>query len=160
MKRKIITFIVIAITILLCFADNLFSQSFIGFYAGNKGLNLQGGAIVSNIEIKGSYQQGIKPYANIGTVQVGYQILVTDYEQDNYSVTPSIGYGYFKVKDFSQYDKTGSIINKEGGRPVYGIEVGLDKFLGRYFISGNYCNGLYFGIGIKAFFRYNKLLNL
>ena len=161
MKNKLLTFILVLLALLLMFADSLFSQTFLGIGATNKGIPLSIGTLIKKAEIKGSY---IQPYPHkpaVSSLTLGYQINLTKKEKDNYSITPSIGYSNVRWKDFSDYKHGGEVIRQVNEyHPAIGLEIGKDLFLGRYYISGNYFNALYLGIGIKAYFRYNQVKQL
>lgn len=163
MQRKIITVILLLIMALLLFAD-AFTQPFIGIGTSNKGIPINIGGLSHNVEIKATF---IRPYVQKPTVynfSIGRQINLTPYEKDNYSITPSVGYYVLRWKDFTAYEaditgKTGIVQNEKSG-VGYGLELGKDLFLGRFYVSGNYFNSLYVGVGIKAYFRYNQLQKL
>ena len=113
--------------------------------------------------------QADKP--NVLSITIGKQILITNYEEDNYSITPTIGYGYLKWKDFSKYDaavyptRDTSAIPRGGPlpivddeimeitalRPVFGIEVAKDSYMGRIGLTANWCKEFYFGINMRVF---------
>lgn len=156
-KSTFQTIVIIIAALLLCFADNLFSQPFLGLSMTNKGPSIQLGAMSDKTEISASYRPPMvrNDVYNVLSFQVGRQILITKKEQDNYSLTPSIGYGYLRKKDFTKYDmdRLGHtpIENVELFAPVYSLEFGKDAYLGRAFLSASYCKELYFSIGIKMF---------
>lgn len=134
-----------------------YCQPFAGLGLTNKGVNFQAGALISGIEITAAAK---RPYSRndiplIYSLSVGKQILLTDNQEDNYSITPSIGYANYRIKDFTAYDKdpTGATgpVQISTFTPIYGLELGKDSYMGRVFISANYCKGLYFGMGIKIF---------
>lgn len=157
LKHKILTVIIIILFLALCFADNLFSQPFIGIGASNKGIPVSFGLLAKKVEIKGTF---IRPYPHkpiVSALTLGYQINLTDYEKDNYSITPSIGYSNVRWKDFSRYKEDDLIIQVNQFHPAYGLELGKDLFLGRFYMAGNYYNAFYLSFGIKAYFRYNQL---
>jgi hypothetical protein len=145
--------------LLLCFADS-FAQAFIGIGASNKGVPVSIGALIEKVEIKGTVIRPFKYKPLVSSLTLGYQINLTDYEKDNYSITPSIGYSNVRWKDFSQYDSKDIITQVNEFHPAYGLELGKDLFLGRFYLSGNYYNTFYLSVGIKAYFRYNQLQKL
>ena len=77
---------------------------FLKIGATNRGLEIYPfGGITrdSGIEIEAAYKSSLtkedKP--KILIVSVGKQILLTDYDKDNKSITPSVGYGYLRGED-------------------------------------------------------------
>lgn len=156
-KSTIQTIVIIIAALLLCFADNLFGQPFLGLGMTNKGPSMQLGAMSDKIEISASYRRPMvrNDTYSILSFQIGRQILITRKDEDNYSFTPSIGYGYLRKKDFTEYNMNrlsdAHIENIAVFAPVYSLEFGKDAYLGRAFISANYCKELYFSIGIKMF---------
>lgn len=159
-RHKLLTVIIILLFLLLCFADSIFSQGFIGIGASNKGIPVNFGLLAKKVEIKAGY---IRPYPHkplVTSLSLGYQFNLTDYEKDNFSITPSIGYSNVRWKDFSRYDKEDIITQVNEFHPAYGLEIGKDLFLGRFYMAGNYYNAFYLSVGIKAYFRYNQLQKL
>lgn len=148
---------VIILIISLIFTFPCFSQSFIGMQGTNKGVDVQlgylsesGGAIIS----AGYKVPLIKANTpSVINLSVGKEWLITNNEENNYSLSSLVGIGSYKVKDFTEYDKGGQIIYINKVLPVYTLELGKDIYKGRLFVSGNYCNSFYYGLGIKAFLR-------
>jgi hypothetical protein len=159
LKRKIITVIILLVMLLLCFADS-FAQGFIGIAATNKGVPVSIGVLAEKVEIKGTVIRPFKYKPFVSALTLGCQINITDYGKDNFSITPSIGYSNVRWKDFSQYDSKDIITQVNEFHPAYGLELGKDLFLGRFYLSGNYYNSFYLSVGIKAYFRYNQLQKL
>ena len=154
--------------LLIPFLDSLinkaFAQPFIGMQLTNKGIGVQTGFLVGNIEITLAY----KPISNqenkpkIASLSACYRILVTRNELNNFSVTPSIGIGNYRVKDFTGYDadptgKTG-ILQINTNTPVYGLNLAKDMYKGQIFVSADYCKGFYYGVGIRCYF-YRKIIS-
>lgn len=143
--------------LLLLISAASFGQPFLGLGVTNQGANIQLGVFAGSIEVTGAYKLPFSrnDVAKIASLQIGKQILLSHNDQDNYSITPSIGYANYRVQDFAAYNndptgKTGiSLINEF--RPIAGVEVGKDSYMGRVFLSANYCKGMYYGIGIKMF---------
>jgi hypothetical protein len=152
MKKIISTSAMLLISILS------FSQAFIGIATTNKGFGLHAGVLAESVEIKASYQHPYHHQAAIASFTIGNQFLLTHDEKDNYSVTPSIGYARHSREDLSDYKNGGEKITQVVEfHPIFGLEAGKDCFLGRYFVTANYSKGAYFGAGIRAYLRYNKL---
>ena len=133
------------------------------------------GGFESTLSYKFSMSHVDKP--SILSITVGKQILITDYDDDNFSITPTIGYGYLRWKDFSKYDAatyptgpppnlaTGAplpISNKEiiemtEFKPVFGFEIAKDSYMGRVGLNANWCKEYYFGINLRVFpYRRNR----
>jgi len=160
-SHRFLTAIVLAIMLLLFFAGKIRAQPFIGIGLLNKGAQFQlgmlsgEGGISVSLAVKKPFTHNDKP--TVISLNVGKEILLSHNDEDNYSVTPSFGLGNYRVKDYSLYD-TGKdeIIQVSEIKPVYGIEIGKDSYLGRLYINANYCKGLYYGIGFKMFFARYK----
>lgn len=108
----------------------------------------------SNVDIKAGY---VIPFrrTDVSTVfytTLGYKINIGD-EADNYAVTPSIGIGNYRIKNFDDWDWNGTINSINNIKPYLGFELSKDKNLGRFYLSVNYCGGLYTGLGIRMFFK-------
>ena len=102
----------------------------------------------SNFEIKTGFDSPFRntDIAKVYYVGAGYMVNLSANEKDNYSVTPTIGIGQYKI---SQYEMATVDVLK----PYANIEFGKDKNLGRFYISATYCGNLYAGIGMRAFIR-------
>lgn len=136
------------------------AQPFASFTTNTKNVGLSIGYLEeqSGIEVSTGYHVPVlrtdRPW--IFDLSLGKRILLSQNEKDNFSITPSIGYAQYSIKDFSAYDN-----EKEGGdikqikeiRPVYKLELGKDWHLGRLYISANYCKSPFLGIGIRAFIK-------
>ena len=83
--------------------------------------------------------------------QIGKQLLLTHNESDNLSLTPSIGYGWRKWKDFTEWDKGGEIIQMSDFKPVYQAELMKQWYCGGLLVNYAYCGVNYFTIGFKFF---------
>jgi len=156
-KSTIQTIAIIILCLLCCLADNLFSQPYLGLSMTNKGPSIQLGAMADKVEISASYRHPMtrNDVFSVLSFQIGRQILITRKDEGNYILTPSIGYGYLRRKDFTEYDLNrladAPIENVEVFAPVYSLEFGKDAYLGRAFISATYSKELYFSIGMKMF---------
>ncbi len=161
------------LAIFLILRSVTFPQPFLKFAATNKGLECSIGAISgdggfeSTLSYKFSMTRVDKP--QIVSITIGKQILLTHEEEDNYSITPVVGYGYLRWKDFSLYDaaipsNTGSaaggplpevynegIMSMREGRPVFGLELGKDSYMGRVGLTANWCKDFYFGVNLRIF---------
>lgn len=163
-KDAVITVVIILGIILLCFTDS-FSQPFVGLNLTQKGIGVNTGFLINNVEITANY----KPLTNkqdvpkVLSLSAGYRCLLTFNEINNWSITPSVGVGNYRVKDFRDYDAdpTGKTGIKQISKyePIYGINLSKDSWIGQGFVSVDYCNKIvFYGIGIRAYF-YRKLIN-
>jgi hypothetical protein len=127
------------------------SQPYIQMQAGNKNIGLsfgvqaQGGLIIDMGYLL-PYSAANRP--KIANLSIGKVINITNNDEDNFSITPSIGFAYLFYKDFSkQIDG----INIGEFKPIYRLELAKDWYNGRLFISTNYAKDFFVSVGIKAF---------
>ena len=147
----------IIITLLLV-SINCISQPFLGLSVNNKGMGIQFGALSNSMEFKASYKVPFirRDVASIASFTIGKMLLLSKQEEDNYAIIPEIGIANYRIKDFTAYDadQTGHspIVQVSEFKPIYGISVTKDSYLGQSFVSANYCSGMYYSIGMKLFF--------
>ena len=142
------------ITLLLIISLPCFGQPYLLMGGTNNGVQLGIGTLSDKVDIQVRYQLQLfnLEAPKILSFTVGRQINLTNNEEDNLSITPSVGYGYFRSKDFSQYDTHDKIINSESFKPMFGVEVGKDWFMGRACITYSYSDRNYIGGTIRYFF--------
>ena len=156
---------VVLLAIAICFADSCNAQPFLGLNLTQKGIGVNAGYLIDNIEITANY----KPLTNkqdvpkVLSLSAGYRCLLTFNELNNWSITPSVGIGNYRIKDFKDYDAdvTGKAGIKQVSefKPIYGVNFSKDSYIGQAFLSVDYCNKVvFYGIGIRAYF-YRKLIN-
>jgi len=152
-KSTFQTIVIIIAALLLCFADNLFSQPYLGLSVGNKGMNYQLGIKADNLDFKFDYKLPMSrnDVAKVLSFQIGKQFLLTHNESDNLSLTTSLGYGWRKWKDFTEWDKGGEVILASDFKPVYQIELMKQWDCGCLLVNYAYCGLNYFTIGFKFF---------
>lgn len=141
---------------LLLFASiNLVAQPYLSLQATDIGAGLHVGYLKSGIEISAGYNVPFLKTVNpqIFDLSLGKQFLITNYVQDNLTLTLSPGIAYTTKKDFTEYNKCGEIITQSGFNPIFKTELGKDFNIGRLFINANYCTGFYFGLGMRVFFE-------
>jgi len=152
-----------------------YAQPFVKLAATNKGIETSIGALSkdggfeSTLSYKFSMSRADKP--GILSITVGKQILITNYDDDNYSITPTIGYGYLHWKDFSKYEAAtyptrpttniaagaplpisyDEIMEMKEFKPVFGFEIAKDSYMGRVGLTANWCKEYYFGINLRVF---------
>ena len=144
--KQILLMVCILITV------NTYSQPFASFEGTTKGFVMTVGfQSPEGIQIAAGYNVSITK-ANVPDLfygNVGYNILLTQNDEDNFSLTPTIGAAHSSVQTFTIDDKYISTV--KGIKPIYGLEFGKDWHMGKLFVSANYCGRAYYGIGIKAF---------
>lgn len=155
-RPAIVPGIVIA---LLLISINCISQPFLGLSVNNKGAGFQLGCVSNNLELKAAYKVPFmqRDVPTISSFSIGKIFFISNKESDNYAIIPEIGCGYYRVKDFSGYDAdpTGKtpIVQITGFKPVYGLSLTKDAYLGQLFISANHAaGGFYYSVGMKFFF--------
>ncbi|MEO5889852.1 MAG: hypothetical protein ABIQ31_06335 [Ferruginibacter sp.] len=87
---------------------------------------------------------------------VGKKFLLSHKDEDNISLTSSVGYALYSVKDFSAYEldkEYGAIIQIKKIKAIFGLELGKDWYLGRLYVSGHYCGNPFLSIGMRAFLK-------
>lgn len=130
---------------------NTYSQPFASFEGTTKGFAMTIGVQTpEGIQIAGGYNVSITK-ADVPDLfygNVGYNILLTRNDEDNFSLTPTIGAAHSSVQVFDAKDNSTTV---KGIKPIFGLELGKDWNMGRLFVSANYCGRAYYGIGIKAF---------
>jgi len=134
------------------------AQPFLGLGLNNRGGSIQLGILAQGIEITAAYKTPFSrtDVPSVASLSIGKQILLSNKEDDNYSITPAIGFASYRMKDFTKYDQgSDEIIQVSEFKPIYGIEVGKDSYMGRVFISASYCKSAWFGIGVKVFTNRN-----
>jgi hypothetical protein len=141
MKSKIL----IAIIVLL--ATQAYSQPSLGIQYTTKGGSLDGGYKINNTQISVGYNIPLSTKnstPNYTYVNIGQSFILTNNELWNTSITPMIGMAHYHFMNVK-----GEI--KNGFKPIYGIEIGRDCELGRFFISGGYCTIAWAGIGMRFY---------
>lgn len=129
-----------------------FCQPYVQLQAGGKNIGLSFGVVSSNVLIDLGYTI---PYnatdkPKIASLSIGRVIFLTNNDEDNFSVTPAIGFAYLSYKDFN---KNIDGINVNEFKPIYKIELAKDWYHGRLFVAANYAKDLFFTVGIKAFIK-------
>lgn len=146
-KRKLITVAMILLCLLICFADNLWSQEtpvpFFSLGMSNKGGIVQAGTFYKKVELQAQFKPAItsRTTPSIVSASVGYKLL--DW------VTPSIGVGHWSKTDFTAYDNdpTGKapFTKVTGTSVLYSLEIRHTW----WFVGVSHCNETFFSAGIK-----------
>lgn len=134
-----------------------FSQVSVGMSYVNYGFGMslsalsQEGGIEGTIGFSKSLTQVMSP--SLVYVTVGKQLLITHYDDDNYSITPSIGFADVTKKVEALKDKASDLVSVTGFKPFYGLELGKDAYMGRISLVTNYSGALFYGVKMRVFFR-------
>lgn len=163
-KHVIIKVALIAAMIAMCFADS-FAQPFAGLNLTNKGIGANMGFLIHNtVEVTANYKSltNRNDVPKVLSLSAGLRVLLTRNELNNWSVTPSIGVGNYRLKDFSGYyaDPTGKTGIKQISqyKPIVGVNLSKDAYMGQMFLSIDYCNKItFYGAGIR-FYLYRRLV--
>ena len=156
-NSKKTTILIILLALLICLADNLFSQPYIGLGLTNKGMLTQVGVLTDKIEVTGTWKLPFSQndVATIIGLQFGTGFALGHKEKDNFFITPSVGFANYRIKDFTAYnaDPTGrtGIVQISEFKSFLSLELDKDMARGRFFISASFCKTAYFGFGIKIF---------
>lgn len=136
------------------------AQPFLSIAATSKGAGFSIGYLASQSGIELNAGYNVHPTSEdvpaLFNLSVGKRMLLSHQEKDNFSITPSIGYAAYSVKDFTEFYKdemSGEILQVKAVKPIYSLELGKDWHLGRVFVNANYCDKAFFGIGLRAFIK-------
>ena len=126
------------------------AQSFLGVSILTKGVGVQIGTLAHKIEISAGvkFPQINQEQHTIYNLSLGKMILLTKHEEDNYSITTSIGIANYK---FSSFDAKAERTIHSSIKSIYGLELGKDAFMGRVYVRGLYCANAYLEVGMKIF---------
>jgi hypothetical protein len=148
------------ISIILFVSGSIQAQPYLSFKGTTKGAGPSIGYLEKNsgIEFNAGYnvpvlKTGLPTILNIS---LGKQVLLTHKEKDNLSFIFSVGCAHYSISDFSNYDKSGGredIVQIKKIKPICGVELGKDWYLGCLFLSVSYCDGAILGVGLKGYIR-------
>jgi hypothetical protein len=144
------------ILILLLLSIPTFSQTYLGLGLQNKGANISVGTVVDKVDLQLNYKYPLSSAeeSKIISITIGWNLMITKFDEDNYLLTPFVGGAFQKYDDFTLYDINpiyGSVsITKFRG--IYGLELGKNIYKGRISIMSKYCDKMYYGIIMRAFF--------
>lgn len=146
------------ILIALIISKNCFGQGYIGIGATNNGVQVSAGVLADNVDVQLKYQLPLfsLEVPKVMSFTIGRMILLSNNDADNFSITPSVGYAYLKSKDFTLYDRENKIITVEALKPVLGVEIGKDWWMGRVSVNYTYCNANYLGVSMRCFISRNN----
>jgi hypothetical protein len=134
MKKKLL----ILALILLSIGVKAQMKPFVGVSFHNRGYSLQGGGKYDNWVGLVGYSVPLTSAINptLFFSNVGYEISL----KEGFNITPLIGLSSFRY-----------LYKESAAAWMGGVEIGKDINDGRFFINGNYCEGLFIGGGIKIF---------
>lgn len=128
------------------------NAQYVGVGVINKGICAVTGFTANKINVQAALTFPITNLQNDNTVSLsaGYELNLTNDDKDNYTLTPSIGAALVKSRTWDIKDVMTVHSNI---KPILGVEIGKDAFMGRVFIQANYINSMYYGMGMKVFFN-------
>ena len=145
---------------LLAIAITSLAQPFLSIAATSKGAGFSIGYLASQSGIELNAGYNVHPFTEdvptLFNLSVGKHILLSNKENNNFNLTPSIGYAAYSVKDLTEFYKdeaAGEIIQLKATKAIYSLELGKDWHLGRVYVNANYCDKAFFGIGMRAFIK-------
>lgn len=140
---------------ILILSLNVNAQTFAGVEAGTKGFGFNIGYSGDNLKLKAGTNMSLYRAATpaLFFASLGYQIKLTNNEEDNWSVVTSIGYTYSQHEDFKDWNNGGEIIKVSEFKPKYTLELGKDLHIGRIYVAANYAGYTFYNIGIRAYIK-------
>ena len=128
------------------------SAQYAGISVINKGIGVNAGFTANKVNLQAALTFPLYNLENNNTysLSTGYEINLTNDEKDNYTLTPSVGAALIKSRTWNKMD---AVTVHSNIKPMYGLELGKDAFMGRVFLQANYMDGLYYGVGMKVFFN-------
>lgn len=126
------------------------AQAFFGVEILNKGAGANVGFIANSIHLQVG---GIVPLSKTENPTVKYLSLGYEITGNDFYLTPMVGYSSNERKDLSQFQSEGKVATLKQSTQFYRIEIGKERFMGRYYAAVSYAKSLSFGIGIKVLFK-------
>ena len=127
------------------------AQVFAGMGIGST-VNANAGILVNDIELSVNYNH---PYSKVEipaivSVSLGKMLLLTNNDQDNFTLTLSAGVAFHSYTITESNGKAAGKVKET--KPIYSLEAGKDWNMGRLYVSGQYSGRLMLGVGIKFYF--------
>ena len=146
MKQSTKWLCILAITALI-FSIKAKAQPFIGMGLGNT-ITATGGVLVDQFQLSVNYSH---PYSStikpaVTSLELGRQIFIGE----RGSLILSIGAANCSYSIVENNEKVSKV--KEL-KPIYSVELGIDKGMGRVSVYGKWCGGVQVGVSIKGFFN-------
>jgi hypothetical protein len=138
------------------------AQPNIGMSVQSKGFGLSSGFLAGNLDMQlGLSVSKTTDVARIFYASTGYKIKLDNAEEDNFSITPSVGISKYHITDASQWKSGGEVKEINKILPFASFEIGKDvsalvsgqKIYARMFISANYCEKMFASLGLRAFIK-------
>lgn len=157
MKQCILLFVILIISL------PIFSQGYFGASINKKGVGFQSGFLAGKIDLNAGITFPVTSTTAPTTynLSAGFMINITQEDEDNFSVTPSVGFGVVNqrvlIKAHQYNPKYGTSLPYESYRKVSTgmlfsqLEIAKDSHMGRVFISGCYTDEVKFSVGMKVF---------
>ena len=142
------------LTALLLISLPTFAQPYFAIGLQNKGFNMSTGILAEKIDVQIRFKVPLTSAEESKQLSatIGRMILISNNDDDNYLITPSIGAAWLKSTDFTEYD-----INPNKGpvsiqkfKPVYALELGKDAYKGRLSLTAQYSDKMYWGVNMRV----------
>ena len=145
------------VTLFLILSIKSFSQPYLGLGLQNKGANISIGVVVDKVDLQLNYKYPLSSAeeSKIASITIGWNFMLTEFNEDNYLITPFIGGALQKYDDFTLYDTNPVYgpVSVTKFRGVYGLELGRNLHNGRISIMSKYYDKIYYGIIMRAFIK-------
>jgi hypothetical protein len=145
------------LSILLIISTTTFAQPYLGVGIQNKGMNMTAGVVAGGMEVNLKYQFPLTraDEKRILSATIGKMVLLSNYDEDNYSATLQVGPAWVKYNDYLKYDASeyGEVIAVSEVKPLVGLEIGKDSYMGRISLTASYCMQSYYGASMRIFFN-------
>jgi hypothetical protein len=119
-------------------------------------MNMTAGVVTGGMEFNFKYQFPLTraDEKRILSATIGKMFLLSNHDEDNYSFTLQAGPAWVKYSDFSKYDASeyGAVIAISEAKPLVGLEIGKDAYMGRISLTASYCGKFYYGASMRIFF--------
>jgi len=127
------------------------AQPYVSIGLQNTGANGSIGYIAQKVDLNLSYKFPLTSAieSKIASITFGRQFNLSKKEQDNYVITPLVGVGFLKSGVIS---KDNTLIPVQSVKPVYGLEIGKDAYMGRISAFVRYIDKWYYGLSMRIFF--------
>ena len=142
--KKLITATMIIISL------SVQAQPYLSTGLNSKSFTTGIGLLADKMDISISYKLPFlnKEQAKIFSFSIGRQILLTHNDEDNYSITPAIGYAECR---YSRFDNNLKETKMRTTNALYSVEIGKDAYMGRFYLKGLYCKKAFVEVGMRVF---------
>ena len=134
----------------IIFSYSLQAQPYLSTSLNQKSFTTAVGILASNVDLAIAYKLPFlnKEEAKILSFTIGRQLLLTNNYEDNYSITPALG---FATMSYSTFDSRYNETKHKDGTAIYSLELGKDAYIGRFFVKTVYSKKLFAEIGMRVF---------